>query len=118
MASPPSSPPPTNPCLQWILDKPDPLKEMLQHLDSKYDTGIQARTHCPDKDQQQLEGKKKLHTNYFAKNPVCSSKDFQHQFCITRTLFDRILSDIVDHNPYFQQKKVSIFFFSFFIPIY
>lgn len=90
---------------------------MLQHLDSK-DEGVRSYHRGPAKDQQRLEGKKKLHADYFAENSVYSAKDFQPRFQITRNLFDRILSDIVDHDPYFQQKKVSIFFFSFFIPIY
>jgi hypothetical protein len=50
---------------------------MLQHLDSKDETGIQARTRGPAKDCQRLEGEKKLHANYFANNPVYSSEDFQ-----------------------------------------
>ena len=100
-----------------MLDEPNPLEEMLQHLDSE-DEGVQSYHRGPAKDRQRLEGEKKLHADYFAENPVYSAEDFQRRFRITRTLFDRILSDIVDHNPYFQQKKVSIFFFSFFIPIY
>ena len=48
---------------------------------------------------------KLLKDDYFGENPIYSPAHFRRRFRMHRSLFEKILEDLVEANPYFEQKK-------------
>ena len=76
-SSPPSSPPPINNGLRWLLEEPNPTEEILQFLTDSEDEAFEKNTRGPSKDRKRFEGDKKLVQDYFEEDPVYNSKDFE-----------------------------------------
>ena len=43
--------------------------------------------------------------DYFGENPIYSPAHFRRRFWMHHSLFEKILEDLVEANPYFEQKK-------------
>ena len=43
--------------------------------------------------------------DYFSENPIYSPAHFRRRFRMRRSLFEKILEDLDEANPYFKQKK-------------
>ncbi len=46
-----------------------------------------------------------LKDNYFGRNAIYSPVHFRRRFFMRRSLFEKIPEDLVEANPYFEQKK-------------
>ncbi|XP_070662437.1 uncharacterized protein [Malus domestica] len=46
-----------------------------------------------------------LMNNYFNPNSVYTEEDFRHRFRMRRHVFERLLRDVQQVNPYFRQKR-------------
>ncbi|CAL8136937.1 unnamed protein product [Prunus armeniaca] len=46
-----------------------------------------------------------LMSDYFFERPYFNTTDFRMRFQMRKELFYRILNDVVNHEPYFRQKK-------------
>jgi hypothetical protein len=56
-------------------------------------------------DRSREEGARKLHRDYFDKNPTYPEKIFRRRFQMSSRLFNRIAKAIEEHDHYFLQKK-------------
>ena len=68
---------------------------------SRRDSGRSRNTICRNS----LQGQENLFRDYFAASPVYPSKKFQRRFRMCHELFIYIHDAIVDHEPYFVQKR-------------
>ena len=49
---------------------------------------------------------KLLKDDFFGENPISSPAHFRRRFQMRRSLLEKILEDLVEANPYFEQKKL------------
>jgi hypothetical protein len=68
---------------------------------SRRDSGQSRNTICRNS----LQGQENLFRDYFAASPVYPAKKFRRRFRMRRELFMYIHDAIVDHEPYFVQKR-------------
>jgi hypothetical protein len=68
---------------------------------SRRDSGQSRNTICRNS----LQGQQNIFRDYFAASPVYPAKKFRRRFHMRRELFIYIHDAIVDHEPYFVQKR-------------
>jgi hypothetical protein len=87
-----------------IISAIDMVKEKLDSKRgsiSRRDSGQCRNTICCNS----LQGQENLFCNYFAASPIYLAKKFWRRFCMHHELSIKIHNAIVDHEPYFVQKR-------------
>jgi len=70
----------------------------------RHDRPVQPRARRRYVDRDFAEGYSRLLKDYFGDHPRYTDTQFRQRFRIRRALFDRILKNVVDHDPWFKQR--------------
>ena len=95
------------------MDNEEEEDSFKEYKSDKSDEELSRPQHQPNKERNHVEGHKKLMKDYFNKDSTYNDQDFEQRFWLRKERMLMIIDNVKASFPYFVQKPVSIFSFSF-----